>query len=101
MVEGGRRRGREGERGGKGGTKLKGRESEGAALSFQNKNKGNSILNDAHHVNTYAADHCRMSVGCVLMAALVNSLSMSGSSGGMRICSAVYIGPADSGSIAR
>lgn len=33
------------------------------------------------------------------MAAFVNSLSMSGSSGGMRICSALYMGPAELGSM--
>jgi len=85
---------REREREGEGGKEL-GKEAGGVRkqhLSFsrpQKENKRAPVLNDAHHLNTYAADHCRMSVGCVRMAALVNSLSMSGSSGGMRICSAV------------
>lgn len=58
----------------------------------------NSI--NAHHTPfTYAADHCSRSGGWVRMAAFVNSLSMSGSSGGMRICSALYMGPAELGSM--
>ena len=40
---------------------------------------------------TYAADHCSMSWGWVLIAALVNCLRMSGSSGGMLICCSQYI----------
>ena len=39
-----------------------------------------------HGLNTYAADHARTSLGCVLIAAFVNCLRMSGSSGGMLIC---------------
>jgi hypothetical protein len=35
---------------------------------------------------SYAADHPKTSVGCVLIAALVNCLRMSGKAGGMLIC---------------
>ena len=41
---------------------------------------------------TYAADHCRTSAGCVLMADFVNCFMMSGRSGGMLICWEQYMG---------
>ena len=37
--------------------------------------------------NTYAADQASTSLGCVRMAAFVNCFRISGSSGGMCICS--------------